>query len=435
MMEEAVQQALKAGMDDAVARLVTRRERQVKFHRSDISVIKTWEERRLHMFMAKDRRVFSLVLENPDEQDVVRAVQQGRSLVPVISPREHYHGLGQPARGYQSQKRFDPRVDDERRLRSLVSRAIDEARDYVPEVAGVAYAGVDEVQLASSQGVRAEDANSWVTLSVRAFAADNASGHAVACARDTASLSPGVGEEAGQRAVDALRPRPVERGTYDVVFTPLAFANLVASLSRLASAFFVDSGMSMLAGKLDHRVGSQALTVTDSGVHPEGIGSRTFDDEGMPTQETTLIEKGVLASYLHNTSTAHRHHTTTTGNAGILYPTPWNAVVAPGDLRPEELIGSVKRGLLVTNMWYTRFQNYVTGDFSTIARDGTFFIENGSVQHPVEGVRISDNLLRIMQNVALLSAAVTQIAWWEVDIPVFTPAAMVKNVSVTRSFL
>lgn len=435
MIEKAIRQAVQAGMEDAAAKLVTRKERQVKFHRSDISVIKSWEERRLHLFMAKDRRVFSITLENPDEEDVARAVQKGSTLVPVISPRKHYYGLGKPTDGYVNRKKYDPKVGDERRLRSLVSRAIEEARDYVSEVAGVAYAGTEEVHVASSQGVREEDANTWTTLSVRAFAAQNASGHAVACARDTASLPPGTGEEAGQRAVDAFRPRPVKRGTYEVVFTPLAFANLVASLSRLSSAFFVDSGMSMLAGKLGRRVGSEVLTIADSGVHPEGIASRKFDDEGMPTRETALIENGVLTSYLHNTSTAHRHHTSTTGNAGILYPTPWNAVVAPGDFSYEELVDSVQRGLLVTNLWYTRFQNYMTGDFSTIARDGTFFIEDGNVQHPVEGVRISDNLLRIMQNVESLSDTVTQIAWWEVDIPVFTPAAKVNSVSVTRSFL
>jgi PmbA protein len=435
MIKKAIEQGLAAGLDDVVAKQVSRQEKQVKFHRNEISTIKTWDTVRLHLFMAKGKRVFSMGLENPDERDIHQAIEQAKKVMSVIAPKDQYYGIGRPTGQYTNTKKYDPQIADEARLCSLVERAIDEGLCHAEEVAGVAYAGTDAIQIQSSQGAAATDANSWLTLSIRAFASDTASGHAVACGRKATDISPQIGSEAGQHAIAANAPHPVERGTYDIVFAPMAFADLIASVVNFSSAFNIDNGMSPFAGKQGQKVGNEVLTVQDSGVHENGIASRLFDDEGTATKETTIIEHGILRTYLHNTSTAHHHKTVSTGNAGILYPESWNGVVVPGDASLDALIASVSHGLLVTNVWYTRFQNYLTGDFSTIARDGTFAIENGSISHPVEGVRISDNLMNIMQNVTELAAESKQVYWWGVDLPVFTPAALVKNVSVTRSFL
>jgi PmbA protein len=384
--------------------------------------------------MAKGKRVFSMGLENPSPRDIARAIEQGKRIMNVIAPKDQYYGIGEPQGPYTNVKKYDQDITNERQLCSLVERTIDEGLNYTGEVAGVAYAGTDSIQLNSSRGSEATDCNSWLTLSVRAFATDTASGHAVTCGRKAEDVLPNVGSEAGQQALAARDPQPVTRGIYDVIFAPMAFADLMTSVVRFSSAFNIDSGMSPLTGKLGMKVASKALTIKDNGIHKDGIASRLFDDEGIPTKETTIIEQGTLKAHLHNTSTAHHHQTVTTGNAGILYPTAWNAVVNPGTASLESLIEDVDHGLLITNVWYTRFQNYLTGDFSTIARDGAFMIDKGRIMHAVEGVRISDNLMNIMQNVTTLGADTRQIYWWGIDLPVFTPAALVKNVSVTRSF-
>lgn len=209
-----------------------------------------------------------------------------------------------------------------------------------------------------------------------------------------------------------------------MIFSHLSFANLISYMAEFASAFYVDSGMSFLAGKIGDNVGSEKVNVMDSGIHADGIASRKFDDEGLATGETKIIENGKLKSYLHNTSTARKHGTKTTGNAGVVYPSPWNEVVEKGDFSINEMLEDVKKGIYITNVWYTRFQNYMTGDFSTIARDGAFLIEDGKISHPVEGIRISDSMLRILKNVDLLSNDLRQIYWWEVEVPVFTPRCL-----------
>lgn len=436
MIQYAVEMAEKAGMDDSIAKIVRRKEKQVKFHRSEISIVKEWESTTLEIFMAKGKKVLTLEIENPDRKKIRKAIKDGKGIVEILADKEHYYGIGENDGEYVDKKMYDERVDDEKKLLSLANRTIDDAIKQSEEVAGVIYAGKEEIELATSRGMNEGDRNSWLSLSVRAFSSEKASGHSVRCARTFPSLKKDAGNEAGKiAAMASSHPKKIERGKYDVIFSHLSFANLISYMADFASAFYVDSGMSFLSGKIGKEIGSEKLSVTDSGINPEGIASRKFDDEGIATGETPIIHKGKLESYLHNTSTAHKHGTRTTGNAGIISPSPWNEVVKPGDISLEEMIEGVKKGLYITNVWYTRFQNYMEGDFSTIARDGAFLIENGDISHPVEGIRVSDSMPRILKNVEMLSNDIRQIYWWEVEVPVFTPHALVKNVNITKSFL
>jgi len=97
------------------------------------------------------------------------------------------------------------------------------------------------------------------------------------------------------------------------------------------------------------------------------------------------------------------------------------------------MYSDIKRGLVVTNVWYTRFQNYSSGDFSTIPRDGMFLIENGKIVGPVKELRISDNMLSILSNVVAVGNKPEQVFGWEVEIPVNTPPVVVKDVRLTKS--
>ena len=140
-----------------------------------------------------------------------------------------------------------------------------------------------------------------------------------------------------------------------------------------------------------------------------------------------------LKGYLHNTSTAKQFGTETTGNAGLVFPYSWSVHLAPGDLGKDELISQVKDGYYVTNVWYTRFQNYQTGDFSTIPRDAIFRIKDGQIVGSVKDIRISENMLELMRKVKAVGNDVKQVHWWEVNTPVFTPHVLVEGVNITKS--
>src|SRR5205814_2664972 len=125
---------------------------------------------------------------------------------------------------------------------------------------------------------------------------------------------------------------------------------------------------SFLTGKLGEKVASDNLTVIDDGTIPGLFGTTPFDDEGVPTRRTVVIEKGVLKSYLTNTYTARKLGMKTTGNAsrgitgnaGIGHG---NFFLEPGSRTPEEILRGVKNGFYVTELIGSGV-NTVTGDYS-----------------------------------------------------------------------
>ena len=150
-----------------------------------------------------------------------------------------------------------------------------------------------------------------------------------------------------------------------------------------------------------------------------------------------MIAKGVLENYLHSSYTAAKYKSHLTGSAqfeaGVagMVPAPRNLLVEAGEKTFQDLIDQAHTGLYVTNNWYTRFQNYQTGDFSTICRDGVFEIRNGKLGQPVKGLRVSDNMVRILRSIEELSKERHWIRWWEVPTPTLVPYALVKDVGIT----
>jgi PmbA protein len=191
--------------------------------------------------------------------------------------------------------------------------------------------------------------------------------------------------------------------------------------------------MSIFVNKLGQKVAPEIVTITDDPA-TYSLANRVFDDEGVPTRANVIIDHGNLKTFLHNTSTAKLFKTETTGNAGLVSPTPWNFEMNPGDFDKDELLDELGNGLYLTNTWYTRFQNYAKGDFSTIPRDGIFLVENGTIKKSLKDIRISDNALNLLSNIAGISKERQHVHWWgEADPPSISPYVLINKVRITRS--
>jgi PmbA protein len=245
-----------------------------------------------------------------------------------------------------------------------------------------------------------------------------------------------AGERAGAHSKSMKNARQLseEGKAFQVLMSPTVASNLFGLVGDFASAFSIEAGTSYLVGKLGKKVASEAFHLTDLGRGDDCLQARTFDDEGQPTQSTKLVEGGVLKSYLHNLSTAKRFKSKSTGNAGLIEPGPWNLEVGAGDSTYDEMVKEMKRGLVLTSNWYTRFKNYRTGEFSTVPRDGTYLVESGEVRAPIKGIRISDSLERMSSSIRLLSKEREWVQWWEVDTPTLCPWVLVDGVTVTKAY-
>ena len=428
--------ALKEGADDVIIEKNIDETKQIRFANNNITISQKWNLTFFKIFIAFKKRIISTMLFDTNDEAVKNSIKNLIKNAKVLQPNKDYFGIAEgPFRYNQVKEVFDKKVIDadvEELAKSMINSALENSKS----VSGVAYTNFNESELETSNNVSANEKTTSIQLSARAFNKDDESGHSASCSRVLNKINPeSIGRKAGEISKLAKNPENIELGKYYIIFEPLAIANLLNLVSRSASAFFVDSGFSFLKNKLNKKVGSSTVNLIDDGRTTNGFASAMFDDEGVPTKRTALIEKGVLKNYLHNTSTARKYKTQTTANAGLIAPTPTNTILEAGKKPKENLFKEIKNGLYVTNVWYTRFQNYLSGDFSTIPRDGIFLIKNGEISKSVKNIRLTDNLQKMLENIIGISNQPEWIIWWglETQIPVLTPHVLVRNVNVTKS--
>ena len=431
---EAIVKAGKAlGADEVLAKTTFGRNLQTRFSNNQIDITVAWNDYVTDVTLAWKKRLVSTQIRNFAHVDPI--MKRTFKLAKASQANPTYGGIAQGTFKY-------PKPTADKRLRDLedpagyVSEAIDAAKQEAGNrvtAGGILYSKYEDVYLVSSEGPMGHDARSAIEFSIRAFAQIDASGHGVECSSSLKAFSPArAGQKAGAIAKLARNPKPGQDGKYDVIFDPLFFGSMVGRWGDMASAYSVMIQMSVFVDKLGKKVASDLVTLRDNPA-AYSMNHRVFDDEGVPVQPNVIIDKGVLKTYLHNTSTAKLFKTTTTGNAGLVQPGAWNLEFAAGDRTREELFRDVKRGIYLTNTWYTRFQNYATGDFSTIPRDGIFLIEKGEITQSWKDLRLSDNIQRLLTQIAAASKERQHVHWWgEADPPSLTPYVLATGIQMTK---
>jgi PmbA protein len=218
-----------------------------------------------------------------------------------------------------------------------------------------------------------------------------------------------VGKEAARRTLRRLGARRVPTQRVPLVFAPETARTLIGSIFEAAAGDAIWRGASFLAGKLGEMIGASHLTIVDDNtmVLPTGaggFGSSPFDDEGLPSLRTLVVENGVLRNYLLNTYTARKlgmksTHNAARGLAGAPGIGPGNLYLEPGAQTPEHIIGDIAAGLYVTSLMGFG-TNLVTGDYSRGATG--LWIENGQLTHAVEEVTIAGNFAEMLRNVTAI---------------------------------
>jgi len=208
-----------------------------------------------------------------------------------------------------------------------------------------------------------------------------------------------IAKKAVERTVRQLKPRKIQTQTVPVIFEPSMTAWLLGFLFACASAVAVYQKLSFLADRLGQRIGNDKITVIDDGLMPGKLGSRPFDSEGVPCRRTTIVENGVLQSYICNTYAARKLNLQSTGNGDGTGVSPNNFYLVPGSPSPQDIISSTKKGLILVRT-IGHGLNSVNGDISR----GAFglWIEDGEVAYPVSEVTVSGNLEKILNQVEMV---------------------------------
>ena len=256
---------------------------------------------------------------------------------------------------------------------------------------------------ANSRGFAGEYRSSSCSLAVSPVAKDGESmerDYWYTMARGFAGLEPPeqVGRIAAQRALRRLNAVKVETQKVPVVFEPRAARSLLDNIFEAVHGMLVYRHESFLAGKLGEKVAAENVTVVDDATLPGLFGTSPFDDEGVPSRRTIVIEKGVLKSYLLNCYAARKLGMKTTGNAsrwltGNAGIGNGNFFLEKGVQTPEQILASIRNGFYVTELLGFGV-NIVTGDYSRGAAG--LWIRNGELAFAVSEVTIAGNLKEML---------------------------------------
>ena len=217
---------------------------------------------------------------------------------------------------------------------------------------------------------------------------------------DATALAQGAVKE----ALSYLGADPVASREYPVILTNRAAASLLSVFAGLFFASNVQKGKSLLKGRLGSQVAGANISLVDDPFLADGAASRAFDDEGVASRRLTLVEGGVLMSYLHNLKTAAIDGAESTGHASkASYKSPIsiaasNLYLLPGSQSFEELVASTQEGIIVTNLQGLHSgANPISGDFSLAA--GGYYVEGGHVVRPVNQITVAGNILQLLSDV------------------------------------
>ena len=244
--------------------------------------------------------------------------------------------------------------------------------------------------LASSRGLRA--AHEWSTVDYRVTArtADGTgSGWGGGSGHRFGDLDAGaLAKIAVDKAKSSAKPTRLAPGRYTVVLEPAAVSDLFGWLYGAFSARRADEGRSFFSkpgggNRIGEKLFPEWVTVRNDPTDPQ-LTTRPFDGEGMPLAPTTWIDKGVVKALGYTRFWAHKQNKKPTGN-----PSGW--ILEGGKASRDELIKGVKRGVLITRLWYLRSLDPQTILVTGLTRDGVYLIENGAVTRPVNNFRFNES--------------------------------------------
>lgn len=210
-----------------------------------------------------------------------------------------------------------------------------------------------------------------------------------------------VGEEAARRTIKRLGGKKVKSQAVPVVISPEVGRDFIDMIFGAASGGSIYRRSSYLVDKIGQEIVAPSITIVDDATIADGLASRPFDGEGVKSSAVTVIENGVLKTYVCDAYAARRLDAKVTGNAGRNYQsapgvTSTNLFLKNGKTDPKDIVKSVKNGLYLTEMFGSGV-NSVTGDFSQGASG--YWIENGEITFPVQEITIAGNVLKVLKNV------------------------------------
>jgi PmbA protein len=446
-LEKALSNAKKLKVDECEITSVKKKIITVRITDSEIVEIKQNFDQSFGIRLIHDKKIASLQTTNEEEieQTMMKALKASSNL----KSREFWEELPYKTEHVQLEGTFDEKLEQisGSECMDIAQNMINSANnDKVNTITGSLHIVSEKFELMNSNGLDFSDKATYISGIINAeseIGETPVSGIGHACGRTFSNFSPEqIGKNAKTMCVESINPQKIDSDAYSIIFEPYSVGELLAFVVAANFNFKTfREKKSCFSNSYEKEIAVKELNLVDDPHMPEGIGTKSVDDEGINTKKQNLIENGIFKNTFSNLFDSYKEESQSTGNAArpgspmgrssepIPISSPHNLKIISGDYSQEEMIKETKHGLLVGRLWYTYAVNPIKGDFSCTARSGIRIIENGEIIGPGKSVRIIHSLPNMLKNISAIGNNQRNVIQWA-SLPSITPSLKAENIAV-----
>ena len=447
-LEKAIIHSKNIGIDECEVVVVKKNITTVRITDSEIVEIKQNFDKNYGVRIIHQKKITSIQTTN--KENILDSIENGLKTTLKLKPREFWKGLPEKKEFTQLEGTFD------KKLKQISgSKATDIAQNMINSsenkkidtITGSLNIVYEDFELSNSNELNFNNESTYISGIINAESEHSTlpvSGIGHACGRTLSKFSPEqIGLDAKNMCIDAINPQKINSEKYSIIFEPYSVGELLAFVVAANFNFKTfKERKSCFSNNFKNKISTEEFNLTDDPHIPEGIGTKSIDDEGTKTEKIKLIENGIFKNSFSNLYDSYKEgEKESSGNAirmgspmgrsaePIPISAPHNLTITQGSSSQEDMIKDTKHGLLVGRLWYTYAVNPIKGDFSCTARSGIRIIENGKIKGPGKSVRIVHNLPTLLKNISDIGNDQRRVMQWA-SLPSITPSIKVEDIAV-----
>jgi len=447
-LEKAIIHSKNMGIDECEVVVVKKNITTVRITDSEIVEIKQNFDKNYGIRIIHQKKITSIQTTN--KENILDSIENGLKTTLKLKPREFWKGLPEKKEFTQLEGTFD------KKLKQISgSKATDIAQNMINSsenkkidtITGSLNIVYENFELSNSNELNFNNESTYISGIINAESEHSTlpvSGIGHACGRTLSKFSPEqIGLDAKNMCIDSINPQKINSEKYSIIFDPYSVGELLAFVVAANFNFKTfKEKKSCFSNNFKNKISTEEFNLTDDPHIPEGIGTKSIDDEGIKTEKIKLIENGIFKNSFSNLYDSYKEgEKESSGNAirmgspmgrsaePIPISAPHNLTITQGSSSQEDMIKDTKHGLLVGRLWYTYAVNPIKGDFSCTARSGIRIIKNGKIVGPGKSVRIVHNLPTLLKNISDIGNDQRRVMQWA-SLPSITPSIKVEDIAV-----
>ena len=444
-LDKALNHSKNIGINECEIVVVKKKIITVRITDSEIAEIKQNFDEDYGIRLIHDKKIASIQTTN--QQEIEKTIDSAFKTSSKLKSRDFWRGLPYKATIKQLDGTFDEKLEkiSGAEVMDIAQNMINSVNnDKVNTITGSLNIVSENFEIANSNGLHLNEKATYISGIINAeseYGTLPVSGIGHASGRTLLNFSAEqVGNDAKVMCIESINPQKIDSDNYSIIFEPYSVGELLAFVVAANFNFKTFSEKkSCFSNNFEEKIAMEQFSLIDDPHIPEGVGTKSVDDEGVETQKRNLIERGIFKNTFSNLYDSYKEGKQSSGNASrsgspmgrssepIPFSAPHNLKINPGDISQEDMIKDTKHGLLVGRLWYTYAVNPIKGDFSCTARSGVRIIENGEIKRPGKSVRIIHNLPTMLKNISEIGNNPKNVIQWA-SLPSIVPSLKAENI-------